>query len=198
MAAKDRRPERDRKDAADYYKLKTKAVDDLINANVTNTPEVSPAEIRKYKRGSRFAIPEPVKYILVKWWFAGVVCFFFWMGLGEIQMTAHVLITGIVLGMAEHALVNGFLRAKADTPGATDDWMLFPKTGLGWMFANVAYGILLALLGLTLYAMLGIQDAVGPILFGVFVTVWDGFFLLMKRVFRQIVADAKKSAAGKR
>ncbi len=196
MAREKKRPERERKAAADYYKLKTGAVDDLINANVTNTPEVSPAEIRKYKRASRFSIPEAVKYIFVKWWFAGVVCYFFWLGLGDLQLTAHVLVTGIILGMAMHALSNGFIRLKAEKPGSNDGWMLFPKPGIGWMLCNVVYGILLSLLSITLYAALELQSAIGPILFGVFTVAWDGLFLLMKKLFTRILEDAKKNAGG--
>ena len=38
-----------------YYRLNTKAVDDLVNADVSNSPEVSREELNKYRSG-----PKPV------------------------------------------------------------------------------------------------------------------------------------------
>lgn len=196
MAAQKNRAEREKKAAADYYKLKTGAVDDLVNANVTNSPEVSEAELRKYRRHGRFAIPEAVKVFLVKWWFAGVVCYFFAIGLSTAGLRSLDLavIMGVAYGMATHALVNGYLRLRAETPGANDRWMLFPKKGVPWMILNAVYGIALVLLVMMTYGVLGIADAVGPILFGVFTAAWDGVFLLLRRMLTGIVRDAKKNA----
>ena len=39
-------PEKPR-DAAEYYRLNTKAVDDLVTADRSNSPQVSEAELRK-------------------------------------------------------------------------------------------------------------------------------------------------------
>ena len=36
---------------ADYYQLKTQAIEDLVTANESNSPEVSPEELRKYQSG---------------------------------------------------------------------------------------------------------------------------------------------------
>ena len=184
------------KAASEYYQLKTKAVDDLVNANVTNAPEVSRAELRKYRRRGKFSIPDPVKFFFVKWWFAGVVCWFLIIGLSSyaIANLDLVVITGIVYGLLMHALANGYLRMKAETPGENDGWALFPKTGLVWIFANVGYGILLCFLTFATYAWLGLNEAIGPILFGIFVAGWDGLFILCKRLFLRILADAKKNA----
>ena len=86
------------KTAAEYYELKSDAVNELINANVTNTAEVSKKELNKYRRKSLLNMPEGIKYFLLKWWFAGVVCWFFLIGLGSygIQTTDMILIMVLV------------------------------------------------------------------------------------------------------
>ena len=196
MAARKPRDESEKKTAAEYYELKTKAVDDLVNANVTNAPEVSRAELRKYRHRGKFRIPEPVKYFLEKWWFAGVVCWFLMIGLSTVGVAPLDLAVamGIAYGMLMHAFVNGYLRSKAETPGENDAWMLFPKKGIPWLVCNVGYGAALVLLVMKTYAALGIGNMVEPILFGTFVAAWDGVFLLGKRLYTVILRDAKKKA----
>ena len=39
----------ERRASADYYRLNTKAVDDLVNATPENSPQVSEKELRKYR-----------------------------------------------------------------------------------------------------------------------------------------------------
>ena len=47
--AKKKRPGPSQAPAAeDYYDLKTKAVDDLVNADESNSPEVSEEELERY------------------------------------------------------------------------------------------------------------------------------------------------------
>ena len=103
MAGKNKKTRREPdKTAAEYYELKSGAVDELINANVTNTPEVSPKELNRYRRKSVRNMPEGLKYFLLKWWFAGVVCWFFMIGLGEYGFAAPdmIVIMGVVTGDA--------------------------------------------------------------------------------------------------
>lgn len=183
----------EKKAAAAYYELKTKAVDDLVNANVTNAPQVSEKELRKYRRRGPFAIPDGVKFFFVKWWFAGVVCYFLILPFGAAGGPMFLAV-GIAYGMAMHALVNGYLRMKAEKEGDNDAWALFPKTGIPWLIANGIYGVVLSFLTFATYALLGIGSAMGPILFGTFVALWDGVFLLFKRLFLAILRDAKKNA----
>ena len=66
---------------ANYYKLKTKAVKDLVEADESNSPEVSEEELNKYRSGPKLNVADWVKLLLLKWWFAGAVCFFFIWGL---------------------------------------------------------------------------------------------------------------------
>ena len=70
---------------ANYYKLKTKAVKDLVEADESNSPEVSEEELNKYRSGPKLNVADWVKLLLLKWWFAGAVCFFFIWGLSDKQ-----------------------------------------------------------------------------------------------------------------
>ena len=66
----------------DIYRIKTEAVDDLVNANKENTPSYSEEELKKYKSKSKFNISPAFKALFIKFWFSGVVCYFFVWGLG--------------------------------------------------------------------------------------------------------------------
>ena len=67
----------ERRVPAEYYRLNTKAVDDLVTADESNSPEVSREELNKYRSGPKIRLRDWVKAFLIKWWFAGAVCFFF-------------------------------------------------------------------------------------------------------------------------
>ena len=66
----------------DLYSIKSKAVDDLVNATVENTPKYSEEELKKYRAKSKINISPTFKALFVKFWFSGVVCYFFIWGLG--------------------------------------------------------------------------------------------------------------------
>jgi hypothetical protein len=84
------------KSAAEYYQLKTDAVNQLVNANVTNTEAIPEKELKKYRRKSLLNMPERLKYFLLKAWFAGVICWFFLIGLGvNVLVLALRLAAGI-------------------------------------------------------------------------------------------------------
>ncbi len=207
MARKGKQREPDRT-AADYYELKSNAVDELINANVTNTKEVSKKELRKYRSRSIRNISEGVKYFLVKWWFAGVVCWFFLIGLGQYGIAAldMMLIMGLVTGVLWDLPVNIFIRLKAEKRDY-DRYMMFPKTGVPAGILNALYGIVLVFLTAQTYALVdmaltadgkGTILSVGPILFGIFTAGWDWIFLKCKKLASGILADAKKKAQNQR
>ena len=82
--------------------------------------------------------------------------------------------------------------------------MMVTKKGFASLPLNLVYAFVLLACVVVTYnavnalwlALSGQQDAVpvgvGPILFGLFATVWDFIFLGMKRTLRRIVADAGK------
>lgn len=207
--ARDRKLDREPdKTAAEYYDLKTSAVDELVNANVTNTPEIDPKELRKYRsRHVRF-IPDGLKFFFLKWWFAGVVCWFFLIGLGTygIRTLDMMLIMGVVTGLLWDLPVNIFIRMKAETKDF-GRYMMFPKTGVTAGLLNVLYGVLLVWLTAQTYAAvdMGLQAlgsdlflSVGPVFFGLFTAAWDWVLLRFKKLGASILSDAKKNAANQK
>ncbi len=196
---------RTEKSAAAYYDLKTEAVNDLVNANVTNAPEVREKELRKYRHKSLLNLGDGIRFFLLKWWFAGVICWFFMIGLGSygIDQLDMMLILGVVTGLIWDLPVNIFIRLKAEKKEYRR-WMMFPDTGVSAGIWNVLYGMVLVLLTAATYTgvnrlifRLGGDQGlmVGPILYGVFIAGWDWLLLKMRKTGASILADAKKNAS---
>ena len=209
MASKNKQaaPE-EKRAAADYYKLHARAVNDLITANEENAPVVSEEELRQYRSGPKLRVSDWLKAILVKMWFAGSVCFFIFWGLST-YLTARLdllLVFAIALGVVTDVLTNNLLRYFAKKRGGNDRWMMFPQKRYITFFLNILYAGLLLLCVDLLYTLINLgllavggktTLGVGPILFGVFYTGFDLLFIRMKRLFLQILQDAKRSAEKK-
>ncbi len=205
MARKGRTAPEENRTTSDYYKLHTQAVNDLVNANEANSPEVSEEELRRYRSGPKIRLSDAVKAVLVKIWFPGSVCFFIFWGLSS-YLTARLdlmFVFGIALGVVTDILTNNVLRWLAKSAGANDRWMMFPRKRWLSFPLNIFYAFLLLLCTDWLYQLLNLALAgatgkaslgVGPILFGLFYTGFDLLFITMKRTLLRIVADAKESA----
>lgn len=207
MARKSRKaePEKER-DISGYYRLNTKAVDDLVTASPENSPKVSEAELRKYRSGPKIRLRDWVKALLIKWWFNGAACFFFLWGLGTVVLNweNQLLILGLAMGFITDLLVNNIFRYYAVKPGANDRWMMFGKKGFVSLPLNIVYGYLLLFCVVTTYQVINgtivsftgktesVPLGVEPILFGLFVTGFDFLFIGMKRMIRRIVDDARR------
>lgn len=191
----------------DYYRLNTKAVEDLVSANEENSPPVSAKELRKYQSGPKIKMADWVKAILLKCWAGGMLCYFFIWGLSTFTMNQwdHLLILGVALGMVTNLIVNNIFRFIASAPGAYDRWMMFPGKSIGFLPLDILYALLLVFCTVQSYNGVnlllagggeGASPALGvePILFGVIITLWDLLFLGFKRLGKSILADAKKSA----
>ncbi len=190
------------------YSLKSEAVEELVEAQEGIAPEYSEEELAKYRSGGKFRIPEPVKVLFLKAWFAGAVCYFILWGLGMYiySLIDMMFVLGIVLGMATDLLTNNVIRFIEPTPGANDKWLMFPKKGMTSYFLNIVYAIVLLLCVYSLYTGInGVYAAVTgntevvllgvePILFGVFCMGFDMLFILIKRTIGAIFADAKAKA----
>ena len=200
----------ERRASADYYRLNTKAVDDLVNATPENSPQVSEKELRKYRSGPKIRLRDWMKVVLIKWWFAGAVCFFFYWGLGMVipNMENMLLVLGAALGMITNLLTNNVLRFWAKVPGGNDRWMMVTRRGAPGLLLDVLYGfVILAcivlsyqLLNLLLIALTGAEKdsvplGVEPILFGLLAMGWDFLWIGVRRAAKKILEDAK--AAGK-
>lgn len=209
MARKDKTPPTEQRAAADYYKLHSRAVDDLIHANEENSPEVSKEELRKYRSRRGLAIPGWLKMLLLKGWFNGAVCFFFFWGLGGYlrDLLDQLFVIGVAMGVVTDLLVNNALRFYAETPGANDRWMMFPKKSYASFPLNILYAFVLLVCVVYFYNLLNaliilvsgaspdaVPLGVEPILFGLFYLCFDLLFLFFKQLFLRILADAKKTA----
>ena len=202
-------PQEETRAAADYYKLNTKAIDDIVGATPENSPKVSEKELRKYRSGPKIRLRDWVKAVLVKWWFAGAVCFFFYWGLGMAVPNAEnlLLVLGFGLGMVTNLLTNNVLRFWAKVPGGFDRWIMVNRRGAPGLLLDVFYGFVI--LGCVVASYQGLNRlaiavsgapgdsvplGVEPIGFGLLAMGWDFLFLWMKRVFRGMIRDAKDSS----
>lgn len=209
MAKKQKKaPVKEERAAGDYYKLNKQALDDLVSADESNSPQVSEAELRKYRAGTKKKIPMWVKVVLIKAWFAAALCWFFIVGMPLGDVLDKIVITGLAYGFVLDLLVNNVLRFIEETPGSNDRWLLVSRKGYVSLLLNIVYGLVLMILIVNTYEVLNVAInairgaepvdgvmpvAVGvePILFGILAMAWDMLFLKMKGMLKRIVADAK-------
>ena len=184
------------KTTADYYKLNTKAIDDLVNASTENAPEVSNQELRKFGAKTHLTVSNWLKAILIKAWFAGVVCYFFLWGIGSYGINGIDLwlITAVALGFITDIVTNNILRFIEKEPGDNARYMMFAQKRIFITLPlNILYACLLMTMDITTYALINrfYPLGVGPILFGIVTALWDMLFIQCKRLLKRIIADAK-------
>jgi len=197
--------------AAAYYDLKTSAVEDLVTADESNSPPVSPEEIRKYTSRSRLKVADWVKLLLVKWWFAAAVCFFFIWGLGTYvpHLLDLLVITGVALGFVTDLLTNNVLRFVAPRKGANDRWMMYPRKCFLSLPLNVLHaGVVLFLVYTAYNALNGLLISLGglestsvpigvePILFGLLYLAFDLLLIALKHAAQNMFRDAENKVRG--
>ena len=196
------------KSASDYYKLNRKAVDDLVNADVSNSPKVSAEEIARISGRSKnkLKIPMWLKVVFVKFWFAAATCFFFIWGLGGYvsNLIDQLFVIGVATGLVTDLLTNNMIRYIEVTDGENDRWMLFPQKKYAGFVCNVVYGFVVTFCVYTLYNMVNLAAmrvtgntetlflGVEPIMYGIFSMGADMMFVGMKQFFLRIVEDARK------
>ncbi len=180
---------------SEYYKLNTRAVEDLVTADESNSPQVSEEELRAYRSGPRRRIPGWAKILFVKFWFAAATCFFFIWGLGGYlaDLLDLLFVTGMALGIVTDLLTNPVLRFCERTSGDNARWMMIPKKGYISFPLNVLYAYVVLFMVFMLYnginlACLWITGkenviflGVEPVLFGLFYLGFDLLFIQMKR-----------------
>ena len=197
------------KTLSEYYQLKTKAVEDLVSADESNSPQVSRQELNQYRSGPKIRVADWVKVILLKWWFAGACCFFFYWGLAVAIPSQEnlLLILGAGLGFVMDLLENKILRYYEKAPGSANRWMMVTGKGFKTLPLNILYGYLLLALVVLSYnginlvavALTGAEDTVPvgvePILFGLLTMGWDLLLLGARKLLKRIVEDAKKQVS---
>ena len=189
------------------YELKSDAVEKLLDAHEGEVQEFSQEELEKYRR-KKLALPQWLKVVLIKAWFAGAVCFFILWGLG-IYLTATLdmlFVAGAALGMVTDLLTNNVLRFLEKTPGANDRWLLTKRKGMAGLGINLlcAYAILLCVYftyTVINYAIVSITGAVDtvplgvePVLFGLLCMGYEMLLIGIKRLCGSILRDARNAA----
>jgi len=210
-----------------YYDLKSDTVDDLVAALRGEAPEAGQASMnisdctgidspenytRKgkqkqfdpYKHDLISRIPAPVKALFIKWWFAGVICYFINMGLGiYISDSLDLLVlTGLVMGLIVDLMVNPIFRFMESDRREYNVYMMFPFPFKAFwtFFANMLYYVLVVAGVNSLY--LGINSLITlcggtnylslePLLFGVFVVAVDMAFIGIKDLIVWLVKRRK-------
>lgn len=193
----------------DYYRLKTDAVNDLVNATEENSPVVSEEELRKYHSGPKLKVADWIKLLFIKGWFAGAVCYFFIWGLGGMvaDQLDLLFVTGFALGVVTDLLTNPVLRFFEKTPGDHSRWMMFPRKGFITLPLNIVYGYVVLILVFMIYSAIntiaasvtGNWDVVAlgvePVMFGIFSLGVDLLLLQMKHQVLRLIGDAMKKSA---
>lgn len=187
---------------ADYYKLKTEAVEDLVSADEENSPQVSRQELEHYGARQKKAIPNLLKVAFIKFWFPGAVYFFIIMGLGLWAPLDQIIILGIVQGMVTDLLTNNMVRFIAETDGSNDRYLMFSKKRYMTFFFNMVYAMLLCALVLVAYAGLDrlIRLATAnpefkltgePVSFGLLYMLFDAALVSVKNFVIRLLHGAK-------
>lgn len=185
---------------ADYYKLKTKAVKDLIEANEDNSPPVSKEELRKYT-GRKLKLADWAKLLIIKWWFPGAVCFFFLWGLGGYMadLLDTLFVTGLALGVVTDMLTNNALRFFEKKKGEADYWIMVTKQGYVSFPLNILYAFVVLFCVFMFYtgvntalsAITGTTDkvflGVEPILFGLIYLGFDLLLIKLKHIISGLI-----------
>ena len=186
---------------SDFYDLKTDAVKALVEADESNSPEVSKEELAKYRSKSGLHLPQWLKMLLIKWWFAGSVCFFFIWGLGIYMADIYdtLLITAIGMGVVTDILTNNALRFMERTKGESDRWIMVRKRRYISFFLNILYAGLVLWFVYMFYTVINAAAAaishnpdriflgVGPILFGLFYLGFDLLFIEIRNWFTSVL-----------
>lgn len=194
MAKNKTTPPKKTEKSNDYYKLNTKAVDRLVNADKKEYPKDKKLKdpAKQYRSGILDRIPAPVKALFIKFWFSGAVCYFILWGLGSMIRDSldMLFVLAVVLGMVTDILVNNALRLVETLPGANSKWMMFPQKKYWTFIANIFYAFLVLFCVVRVYEGFAIKG-VEPILFGIFYLLIDLWFIGMKNVMKVIIKDAK-------
>lgn len=154
--------------------------------NVTRTGKQR--KFDPYKLDKLSSVPVWLKAIFVKWWFAGMVCFFVMMGLGVYLMYDDLdmlVLTGLVLGLVNELFVNPIFRYMESDLKEYDNYMMlpFPFKAYWTFFVNLIYYLGVIIVVNYIYSFINIYIgnlAVESLLFGTFTVIVDMAFIGIK------------------
>ena len=207
----------------DFYDLRVDKVDELVAAlkgedtsaygditmnisEIVGDGKASNKEFNPYSTDFLSRIPAFLKALFIKWWFAGVVCFFVNMGLGVyIAADDVLLLDGIVLGIIVDVLVNPLFHFMETDRREYNSFMLFPfPFRQFWTFFTniIYYALVLFIVG---YCYTGVNELVNyirgtvqytylpvePVMFGAFSLMVDMIFIGLKDLLVYLLKKRK-------
>lgn len=213
-----------------YYDLKVDKIDELVAAlkdeNTQFDNEVSmdiadctgaetPDTVTRRGKKKKFdpyktdflgKIPVWLKAIFVKFWFAGVVCYFIIWGLRIKDSLDLIVLTGAVTGLIVDILVNPLMRYMETDRHEYNAYMMFPFPFKAFwtFFTNIIYYILIVFGVSAIYSFInavcnlayGTETipylSVEPLLFGAFTVVVDMVFIGIKDGIVHLVKKSRK------
>ncbi len=203
----------------DFYDLKVEKVDELVAAlkgedtsaygevsmnisDCTGDGKGNTKEFNPYRTDFLSRVPTFIKALFIKWWFAGVVCFFVNMGLGiVVNSTVDLLVLdGIFLGLVADVLVNPLFRFMETDKREYNDYMMFPFPFKAYwtFFTNVLYYVGVAVIVNFVYLFINefmFSFAIEPLSWALIVLVVDMAFTGIKDLIVHIIKRRKKEPA---
>lgn len=185
------------KDLNKNYELNSEAVDTLANADKEEIPQYSEEELSKYRK-KKFQIPNWLKVIFVKFWFAGAACFFIIMGTGVSHWLDQYVAMSIVMGMVTDLLTNNVIRFIEPYEGANNKYLLVTHRGMVGFGLNLMLGFVVMAGVMFCYFLLNLITFVGveALLFGLLCMGVEMLLIGIKRLCSSILNDAKAAALG--
>lgn len=185
------------KDLNKNYDLNSEAVDTLANADKEEIPQYSEEELSKYRK-KKFQIPNWLKVIFVKFWFAGAVCFFIIMGTGGGHWLDMYVALSIVMGMVTDLLTNNVVRFIEPYEGANNKYLLVTHRGMVGFGLNLMLGFVTMAGVMFCYFLINTVISVGveALLFGLLSMGVEMLLIGIKRLCSSILNDAKAAALG--
>ncbi len=197
-----------------FYDLKTEKVDELVAAlkgeDVSEYGEVSMKisdctgvgggnkEFNPYRTDFLSRIPVFLKAFFVKWWFAGMVCFFVNIGLGiVVQSTVDLLVLdGIVLGLVADLFVNPLFKFMETDRREYNAYMMFPFPFKAYwtFFTNVLYYVGVAIIVNYVYNLVNMLFSfpIEPLSWALIVLIVDMAFIGIKDLAVHLVKNRKR------
>ena len=199
----------------DFYDLKVDKVDELVAAlkgedtsefgevsmnisEIVGDGKNSNKEFNPYRTDFLSRIPTFIKGLFVKWWFAGVVCFFVNMGLGIYVAEEDLLfLDGIFLGVFADVFVNPLFRFMETDKREYNNYMMFPfPLKAYWtFFTNVLYYVVVTLLVGAIISFINefmFSFAIEPLSWALIVVAVDMVFIGIKDLIVHLVKKRKK------
>lgn len=215
----------------DFYDLKVDKVDELVAALKDDTAEFDgeismnindctgvydPKNVKRSGKQKQFdpykgdflgRVPVCIKGLFIKFWFAGMVCYFIMFGISSVEDDLDKLVLlGAVLGLVVDILVNPALRFIETDKHEYNAYMMFPFPFKAFwtFFTNIIYYVIVVIcvnycyygLDMLLNSIYGRTDyiAVGvePLLFGVFAVMVDMVFIGIKDLIVFLAKKRKK------